>query len=91
MQAAVEAGDRHLAFMSLVSLDQMLSGIGSEVDIGPLDAVSVYDPKDLEKTARGFDDILSAYLRESSRAGIKAAIYPDIDAFLAAYLKQPDC
>ena len=89
MRAAAETGDRHLAFMSLVSLDEMLSDIRNGVDIGPLDAVSVYDPEDLERTAEGFDAVLRAYLREYSRAGMKAAVYQDIDAFLAAYLKQP--
>ena len=85
MRAAAEAGDRHLAFMSLVSLDEMLSDIRSEVDIDRSDAVSVYDPEDLEKTAGGFDAVLRDYLREYSRAGMRAAVYPDIDAFLAAY------
>ncbi len=88
MQAAAQTGDRHLAFMSLASLDEMLSDIRSGVDIGPLDAVSVYDPEDLDKTARGFEAVLRAYLREYGRAGLKAAVYQDIDAFLAAYLKQ---
>ena len=90
MQAAVETGDRHLAFMSLVSLDEMLSDIRNEVDIDPPDAVSVYDPEDPERTARGFDAVLHAYLQEYSRAGMRAAVYQDIDAFLAAYLKRPD-
>ena len=89
MRIAAETGDRHLAFMSLSSLDEMLSDIRSEVDIGPLDAVSAYDPEDLERTAEGFDTVLQAYLREYGRAGMKAAVYPDIDAFLTAYLKQP--
>ena len=90
MRQAAETNDRHLAFMSLVSLDQMLSEIGSGVDISPLNAVSVYDPEDLEKTADGFDTVLNAYLQEYSRAGMKAAVYPDPDTFFAVYLKQPD-
>ena len=85
MRAAAETGDRHLAFMSLVSLDEMLSDIRSRVDICPLDAVSVYDPEDLERTARGFDAVLRDYLWEYSRSGMRAAVYQDIDAFLAAY------
>ena len=85
MQMAAETGDRHLAFMSLVSLDEMLSDIRNEVDVDPLNAVSVYDPEDLDKTAKGFDAVLRAYLREYSKTGMKAAVYHDIDAFLAAY------
>ena len=89
MRMAAEIGDRHLAFMSLSSLDAMLSDIRSGVDIGPLDAVSIYDPEDLKKTAAGFDAVLRAYLREYGRAGMRLAVYPDLDAFLAAYLERP--
>ena len=90
MQAAAKTKDRHLAFMSLVSLDEMLSDIRNSVDIGSLEAVSAYDPDDLEKTASGFDAVLHTYLQEYGRAGMRAAVYPDIDAFLAAYMKQID-
>ena len=90
MQMAAETGDRHLAFMSLVSLDAMLSDIGTGIDIGLLDAVSAYAPENLERTASGFDSVLRDYLREYGRAGMRAEIYPDIDAFLAAYLKPSD-
>ena len=90
MRIAAQTGDRHLAFMSLASLDGMLSDIRSGAAIGPLDAISVYDPEDLDGTAGGFDAVLRAYLREYGRAGMSAAVYPDIDAFLAAYLRRPD-
>ena len=66
--------------------DEMLSDIKTGVDIAPLDAVSVYDPEDLERTARGFDAVLRDYLWEYSRSGMRAAVYQDIDAFLASYL-----
>ena len=86
MITAAESGDRHLAFMSLVSLDQMLSGIGSEVDIGSYDVLSVYEPGNLRKTAKGFETVQEDYLREYDRAGIKANRFPDLDAFIASYL-----
>lgn len=88
MIQAAELGDRHLAFMSLVSLNQMLSGIGSEVDIGSYDVLSVYDPGNLRKTAEGFETILKDYLREYDRAGLVANRVPGIDAFIASYLKS---
>ena len=88
MIQAAELGDRHLAFMSLVSLNQMLSGIGSEVDIGSYDVLSVYDPGNLRKTAEGFETILKDYLREYDRAGLVANRVPGIDAFMASYLDQ---
>ena len=87
MALAAETGGRHLAFMSLVSLNEMLAGIGAEVDIAPYDALSVYDPNDLKKTAEGFDRLLQDYLREYEKAGIQAKRYADVDSFIAAYLE----
>lgn len=88
MVLAVERGDRHLAFMSLESLNEMLADIGSEADIGSYDAISVYDPNDLQKTAEGFEELLKTYLTEYERAGLKANRFSDIDAFIDVYLKQ---
>ncbi len=64
MYGAAETGNRHLAFMSLISANVMFSEISSEVDIGRYDALSGYDPQDLHKTAKAYDDILSEYLKE---------------------------
>ncbi len=85
MALAAQTGDRHLAFMSLGSLDEMLSDISGSVDIANYDALSAYDPGDLEKTAAGFDAVLRSYLREYEKAGLKPKVYPDADAFTAAY------
>ncbi len=85
MILAASAGDRHLAFMSLASLDDMLSDIGRETDIDRYDPLSVYDPNDLRKTAEGFDAVLHAYQKEYQKAGLQVKRYPDIDAFIAEY------
>ena len=53
MAQAAEKGDRHLAFMSLESLNEMLNDISSEVDIGTYDVLSAYDPGDLRKQRTG--------------------------------------
>ena len=87
MILAAETGDRHLAFMSLVSLNEMLSGISSEVDIGSFDVMSVYDPADLRKTAEGFDAILNDYLQEYDRAGLKVNRFTNVETFCRAYLE----
>ena len=87
MVLAAESGNRYLAFMSLVSMNEMLCGISGGVDIGPFDALSVYDPADLKKTADGTGKLLEDYLREYERAGLKANRFADVDAFIAAYLK----
>ncbi len=85
MLLAASSGDKHLAFMSLDSLDEMLSGIGVETEIGAYDALSCYDPNDLRKTAEGFDAVLHAYQKEYQKAGLQVKRYPDVDAFIAEY------
>ena len=67
---------------------EMLNDIGSEVDIGTYDVLSVYDPGDLRKTADGFDRILRSYLHEYEKAGLRPARYADADAFAAAYMEN---
>ncbi len=88
MVLAAETGSRYLAFMSLVSLNGMFSGIAGENDIASYDALSVYDPDDLQKTAEGFDALLRDYLREYRKAGLTEKRYSDIDAFTADYLSS---
>ncbi len=87
MARAAETGDRHLAFMSLVSLNEMLNDIAGETDIGTYDVLSAYDPGDLRKTADGFDRILRQYLGEYEKAGLRPARYADVDGFVSAYLE----
>jgi hypothetical protein len=86
MVLAAECGDRYLAFMSLESFNEMLRDISSELEIGSYDAISAYDPGDLQKTLEQFDMVLQDYLREYKKVGLKAERYPDIDAFVRSYL-----
>ena len=88
MVQAAERGSRHLAFMSLESLNEMLNDIAGEVDIGMYDVLSAYDPGDLRKTAVGFDRLLRQYLQEYEKAGLHPAQYADVDKFISAYLKS---
>ncbi len=88
MVRAAEQSDRHLAFMSLVSLNEMLNEISSETDIRMYDVLSAYDPGDLRKTADGFDRILRQYLDEYEKTGLQPARYAGVDEFAAAYLKS---
>ena len=90
MALAAETGDRHLAFMTLASLNEMMEDIGSETDIRSCSVLSVYDPDDLKKTAEGFDQVLQDYLEEYQKAGISPERYPDVDAFISAYLAGLD-
>lgn len=85
MYQAAETGNRHLAFMSLVSANAMLSEIYSDVKTDRYNALRGYDPQDLHKTAKAYDDVLDAYLKEYEKAGIQAERYSDIDSFAQAY------
>ncbi len=88
MALAAAAGNRHLAFMSLVSLDGMFREIAEETQIGRYDAMTAYDPDDLPKTAEGFDAVLRAYQAEYKKAGLTVKRYADIDVFAAEYAKS---
>lgn len=85
MYVAAETGNRHLAFMSLISSNAMFSEIYGEVNIDRYDALGGYDPQDLHKTAKAYDDILNEYLKEYRKAGIQVKHYSDIDAFALDY------
>lgn len=82
MYTAAETGNRHLAFMSLVSAGAMFSEIESEVNIDRYDVWKGYDPQDLRKAAKAYDYILNEYLTEYKKAGIQVKHYSDIEAFV---------
>lgn len=86
MYAASDEDNRHLAFMSMISLNAMVSDLSDEVDIAGYDVLGGYDPQDLRKTARAFDHFLMKYAKEYQKAGLQVARYRDIDAFAAQYL-----
>ena len=87
---AAETGDRHLAFQSLGSANEMLRDIREAVDIGDYDVMACYDPADLRKTAEAFAEVTDAYLKEYGRAGIAPAFYRDADAFIREYGGEED-
>ena len=84
---AAESGDCHLAFMSLVSLYEMLNEIAGEVDIRAYNVFSAFVPGNLKKTAENVEAILQDYLQEYRRAGLKEKRFSDTEAFIAAYLE----
>ena len=87
MYLAAETGNKHLAFMSLISANEMFSEISSEADIHRFNALESYDSQDLQKTAKAYDSILNEYLTEYKRAGIAEKRYSDIDVFVLDYCK----
>ena len=89
MYLAAETGNRHLAFMSILSMNHMLSEeIGSEHNIGDYDVMNCYDPNDLKATAQAFDGILNHYSEEYEKAGIQVKRYANIDEFVRNYQEQ---
>ncbi|MDE5939795.1 MAG: hypothetical protein K2H37_12030 [Lachnospiraceae bacterium] len=85
MYLAAATGDRHLAFMSLISASAMFAEISNEVNIDSYNILNCYDSEDLHKTAAAYDDILNEYLREYKKGGISEKRYADIDAFVLDY------
>lgn len=85
MYLAEATGNRHLAFMSLISAGKMLAEISSEIEIDQYRVMECYKPDDLYKTAYAYDDILEKYRREYKKAGILEKRYADIDEFVLAY------
>ncbi len=88
MYLAAETGNRHLAFMSLISFGVMLSEIGNEWRIGHYEPISGYNPVDLHTAAQVFDSVLQEYLEEYKKVGLKINRYASIDAFVCDYLQS---
>ncbi len=81
------AAKENLAFMSMVSFNAMISDICEKTDIGEYNVFKGYDPKNLEKTAAAFDDLINEYLqKEYRKANLQAERYKDIDSFVRQYL-----
>ncbi len=87
MYFAAKENNRHLAFMSMVSFNAMISDICEKTDIGEYNVFKGYDPKNLEKTAAAFDNLINEYLqKEYRKANLQAERYKDIDSFVRQYL-----
>ena len=87
MFLAAQENNRHLAFMSMISMNAMLSGISEETETGGIDVLGGYNPSDLTKTAQSFDEALSHYRRLYKQAALPENRYPDIDAFIETYVQ----
>lgn len=86
MYAASDEDNRHLAFMSMISLYAMISELGDETEIDCYDVFAGYDPHNLKKTAQAFDNLTKEYLKEYRKVNLHVERYRDIDAFIIQYL-----
>ena len=64
--------------MTLVSSGAMFSEIASEADIDRYDVWEGYDPQDLHKAAKAYDNLLDGYLNEYKKAGLQVRHYSEI-------------
>lgn len=85
MYIASKEKNRHLMFMSLISLNAMISDIGEDTDIDDYNALKCYDPKNPEKAAAAFDNLINDYLKEYRKVNLKPARNKDIDEFVRLY------
>lgn len=86
MYAAADEDNIHLAFMSMISLNAMISDLGYELDIADYNVFDNYDPKDLRKTAQTFDKLINKYLQEYEKVDLQPERYRDIEEFVTQYL-----
>ena len=86
MYLAAAQEDKHLAFMSMSSLQEMLGTIAQQVAIGHYDVLAGYRPQDLTQTAKNYDACLQAYRTEYAKASLVPKHYADLDAFIRDYL-----
>ena len=86
--AAAKEENKHLAFMSMISLNTMISEIGAEVEIADYDVLGDYNPRDLKGTAQACDNVMKEYLKEYEKVNLQLKQYQDIDGFVRQYLEQ---
>lgn len=84
-----EAASNHHVFasyMSMCSLQFMLSEIASEVEIGDYNIMEEYNPDCLEENVGIYDKYLRKYEEVYEKAGISVKRFSDVDTFVAEYL-----
>ena len=82
MYLAAKTQDLWLSFSSMASLDAMLTDLGFQWNI-----LKQFCPGNLAVSAKAYDDVIANYRKEYEKAGISFQSYPDVDAFVTAYLK----
>ena len=88
MIEAAENGDAYSSYMNMAFLQFMLAGISEGCDIPEYGVMERFSPKDLKANADIFGGILDRYLEEYRKAGTEPNRYPNVDAFIRAYLKK---
>ncbi len=74
------------SFVNMCNLQYMLDEIASENDIGVYHIMEAYDPDHLDDNVQLFDAFLEKYEEVYKAAGMSVRRYPDVEAFVSAYL-----
>lgn len=82
---AAKCGDAHAALMALCSLQSFFDYLESEFEMKHCDAVTCFDPDDLQKTAEAFDRVLGQYAEAYNQAGLSLHVVESIEQFEAEY------
>lgn len=88
MNEAVKLDMPYLAYMNMISLQEMIDDIAGECAIERIDVLKHYNPKDLQSSRNGFDKVISEYLMEYQKVGLQVTTYKSIDDFLSVYLSD---
>ena len=83
---AIERNDVHASLSALASLQSFFDDLADGLDMPRYDALSGFDPKDLEKTAKWFETTLINYGKEYEKAGMQLNFFASVEAFSAHYL-----
>ena len=88
MWEAADRGDLFSSFMNAVSCRFMLEDIAEAIAVDLPDVIAGFDPGDLQRNARLFEDALDRYLDEYRKIGIQPKHFANADAYLSAYPEQ---
>ncbi len=90
MAEAAERGDAYSSFMALLSFREMLRELASETGTKDIELMDRFDPNDLQKNARVFEEALNEYLAEYERAGLQPKHFANAEEFAREYCKAPE-
>ncbi len=86
MWKAIESGDAHASLSALAGLQSFFDDLASGLDMPRYDALSTFDPKNLEKSALAYEAALKMYEEEYKKADMKLNRFDTVEAFSEHYL-----
>lgn len=87
MSEAADRDDVYSSFMNLLSLQYMVHEIAEAIAVDDFEIMDKFDPKNLQKNADIFNEVLSGYLAEYEKVGIRPKRYGSVEEFAEDYCK----